>query len=136
MPRNLTAADRKSLIRLASTLPAGSDERKAILNGLAKTSRKDARKAVREAFAELKKTRMAYIDMIQARTEDLIVQAVEAERSGDRSKLWDPSDLDANAEDLMEKAKRLIGPDGPGRGIDRMSRSEMDGVFLGALYKR
>ena len=136
MPRNLTAADRKSLIRLASTLPAGSDERKAILNGLAKTSRKDARKAVREAFAELKKTRMAYIDMIQARTEDLIVQAVEAERSGDRSKLWDPSDLDANAEDLMEKAKRLIGPDGHGRGIDRMSRSEMDGVFLGALYKR
>ena len=38
MARNLTASDRKSLIRLASTLPAGSDERKAILAGLKKTA--------------------------------------------------------------------------------------------------
>lgn len=34
MSRSLTAADRRSLIRLASTLPAGSDERRAILAGL------------------------------------------------------------------------------------------------------
>ena len=38
MPRNLTASDRKSLIRLASTLPKGSPQRKAILAGLKKTS--------------------------------------------------------------------------------------------------
>lgn len=31
MPRTMTAADRKSLIRLASTLPAGSPERREIL---------------------------------------------------------------------------------------------------------
>ena len=31
MSRTLTASDRKALIRLASTLPKGSDERKAIL---------------------------------------------------------------------------------------------------------
>jgi hypothetical protein len=31
---NLTASDRKALIRLASELPKGSDERKAILSGL------------------------------------------------------------------------------------------------------
>ena len=31
MARNLTAADRSALIRLASTMPAGSDERRAIL---------------------------------------------------------------------------------------------------------
>jgi hypothetical protein len=37
MPRVLTAADRKSLIRLASSLPKGSPEKKAILAGLAKT---------------------------------------------------------------------------------------------------
>lgn len=32
--KNLTASNRKSLIRLASSLPKGSDERKAILAGL------------------------------------------------------------------------------------------------------
>jgi hypothetical protein len=36
MSRTLTAADRSALIRLASTLPAGSPERKAILAGLGK----------------------------------------------------------------------------------------------------
>ena len=34
MSRTLTASDRKSLIKLASTLPKGSPERKAILAGL------------------------------------------------------------------------------------------------------
>ena len=37
MARNLTASDRKSLIRLASTMPVGSPERKATLKGLSKT---------------------------------------------------------------------------------------------------
>ena len=36
MSRTLTAADRSALIRLASTLPAGSEERRAILAGLSK----------------------------------------------------------------------------------------------------
>lgn len=34
-PRSLTASDRSALIRLASALPTGSTERKAILAGLA-----------------------------------------------------------------------------------------------------
>ena len=34
MSRRLTASDRSALIRLASTMPAGSDERRAILSGL------------------------------------------------------------------------------------------------------
>jgi len=34
MSRRLTAADRSALIRLASTLPVGSEERRAILAGL------------------------------------------------------------------------------------------------------
>ncbi len=38
MSRSLSASDRSSLIRLASTLPAGSPERKAILAGLSKVS--------------------------------------------------------------------------------------------------
>lgn len=36
MSRKLTASDRSALIRLASTMPAGSDERRAILAGLKK----------------------------------------------------------------------------------------------------
>ena len=36
MAKTLTATDRKSLIRLASTMAVGSDERKAILAGLSK----------------------------------------------------------------------------------------------------
>ena len=43
MPRNLTAADRASLIRLASKMPKGSPERRAILSGLEKTARADRR---------------------------------------------------------------------------------------------
>ena len=34
MPRSLTSSDRARLIRLASTMPSGSAERKAILKGL------------------------------------------------------------------------------------------------------
>lgn len=41
MSRTLTAADRSALIRLASTLPAGSAERKAILAGLQKQAGPD-----------------------------------------------------------------------------------------------
>ena len=36
MPRRLTASDRTSLIRLASSLEKGSEERRAILSGLKK----------------------------------------------------------------------------------------------------
>jgi len=36
--RNLTASDRSTLIKLASSLPAGSPERKAILASLGKTA--------------------------------------------------------------------------------------------------
>ena len=40
MPRTLTASDRSSLIRLASTLEKGSEERRAILAGLKKSAGK------------------------------------------------------------------------------------------------
>jgi len=39
--KDLTATDRKALIRLASSLPKGSEERKAILAGLEKTAASD-----------------------------------------------------------------------------------------------
>lgn len=47
MPRSLTAQDRSSLIRLASALPKGSPERKAILAGLSKVSAESFEEAVR-----------------------------------------------------------------------------------------
>ena len=46
MPRNLTASDRSALIKLASTLPAGSPERKAILSGLKKATVSRAEEAL------------------------------------------------------------------------------------------
>jgi len=39
MPRSLTAADRTALIKLATSLPKGDEDRRAILAGLAKTAR-------------------------------------------------------------------------------------------------
>jgi len=38
MSRNITAPDRKNLIRIASSLPKGSEERRAILSGLQKSA--------------------------------------------------------------------------------------------------
>ena len=46
MPRTLAAADRSALIRLASNLPVGSDERKAILAGLKVALRKNLREVL------------------------------------------------------------------------------------------
>ena len=45
MSRTLTASDRKRLIKLASTLPTGSPERKAVLKGLSKTKSASRSKA-------------------------------------------------------------------------------------------
>lgn len=53
MSRILTASDRKSLIKLASTMPVGSPERKAILAGL--TSMQEPRRRSRRAFGDLKR---------------------------------------------------------------------------------
>lgn len=41
MPRDFTDSDRASLIRLASSLPAGSEERRAILAGLERSASPD-----------------------------------------------------------------------------------------------
>ena len=49
MPRTLSASDRSSLIRLASSLPAGSIEKRAILAGLQKTHRASG---VEQVFTE------------------------------------------------------------------------------------
>lgn len=81
MARTLTAADRSALIRLASTLPAGSEERRAILAGLSKSAEPTTfpdsfrRKADKLALAVYDKTRhlshvpQELVDMEIARLE-------------------------------------------------------------------
>lgn len=49
MSRSLTASDRKSLIRLAASLPKGSEDRRAILAGLKTSRTEDGRKFESEA---------------------------------------------------------------------------------------
>ena len=53
MPRKLTASDRKNLIKLASSLPKGSPERKAILAGL-KVSGSNRSKTIGSWIAQLR----------------------------------------------------------------------------------
>ena len=50
MSRNITASDRKSLIRLASGLPKGSQERRAILEGLLKVGMEHASEEARKKY--------------------------------------------------------------------------------------
>ena len=52
MARILTASDRSALIRLASTLPAGSEERRAILKGLSNVVRTASVKLTPESLLE------------------------------------------------------------------------------------
>ncbi|MBQ73283.1 MAG: hypothetical protein CMJ67_10305 [Planctomycetaceae bacterium] len=80
MPRNLTAADRSTLIRLASTLPVGSEERKAILAGLAAEGLLSDKQASRppldkEQIAEIEKE--GWPDMMsQAEASDWAVNTI------------------------------------------------------------
>jgi hypothetical protein len=57
MSRFLTASDRSSLIRLASSLPAGSAERKAILAGLAGKTASDRMELFEEIEGQIARLR-------------------------------------------------------------------------------
>jgi hypothetical protein len=59
MSRTSTASDRSVLIRLASTLPAGSAERRAILSGLSKTA---LTKGTVRAFIEVASSKLTQYD--------------------------------------------------------------------------
>ena len=65
MPRTLTASDRSALIRLASSLPVGSVERKAILSGLSKQAKMVLHRAWRDTYNKLRAARLqAYIALV------------------------------------------------------------------------
>ena len=63
MSRTFTAADRSALIRLAGTLPAGSEERKAILAGLEKASRSRMLQKVQK-MTDAERKRLSFDDVI------------------------------------------------------------------------
>ena len=89
MARTLTASDRKSLIKLASTLPKGSPERKAILAGLADS-------ASRGTF---KKDVLAALPSLKGEVEDAVKAFAKAQvESWDSSS--DATDEETRAEDL------------------------------------
>lgn len=84
MARHLTAADRSALIRLASTLPAGSEERKAILAGLEKASRSRMLQKVQK-MTDAQRKRLSFDDVIALNREqyqpavDAIVRKVTSD---------------------------------------------------------
>ncbi len=102
MARTLTASDRKALIRLASTLPAGSDERRSILSGLAKSSSsimrewrsKDSAEEQREvlgrALADTYEV-LQTVAMLAKRTEGADAQAVQTALRSVSSAMFDVS---------------------------------------------
>ena len=72
MSKSLTAADRSSLIRLASTLPKGSEERRAILAGLQKA-------ALRAGWAPVRRWMLAnWEDYTDTRGEPNMTALAEA----------------------------------------------------------
>ena len=84
--RTLTAADRSALIRLASTLPKGSPERRAILAGLAKVARSVEYRDIGKSFEV---TRNAVLNEKRGRKHKLkkgdVIQLVDWGGS-----TWDP----------------------------------------------
>jgi hypothetical protein len=78
--RNLTASDRSVLIRLASSLPSRSPQRKAILAGLGRTSSNPAQVAFNLVNGIHKdnfgKSIKSLSDVLDPRTEKALVDAV------------------------------------------------------------
>lgn len=89
MARTLTASDRRSLIRLASTLPKGSPERKAILAGLADSASR----------GNFKKDALAALPSLKDEVEEAMKAFAEAQVAS-----WDSS---ADATDEKTRAEDL-----------------------------
>lgn len=76
MPKTLTAADRKALIRLASTMAVGSPERKAILVGLNKTAGEpNVQTAIKQVVGKLVNDRT--ITKYHPKTSDTVSNGVQ-----------------------------------------------------------
>ena len=87
--KNLTATDRKSLIRLASILPVGSPERRVILGGLAQTKHASSKLQWKREVVPTRRSRRNTMvqggDIWTAETEDITYRIYSAHLDGD----WD-----------------------------------------------
>ena len=105
MARTLTASDRKTLIKMASTMPVGSPERKAILKGLSKTKVASSRKTAGEH--PLGRMSIVYFDLVM---EDYNIE--EDAGNGDafaQSLLDDPSKANALESKALKSLSRMFG---------------------------
>ena len=118
MPLTLTASDRKSLVRLASTLPVGSPERKAILAGLAKTKVSSRKTAGAHPLGPMS---TVYFSLVveEWKIED---DADEGSRSAERL-LDDPSKIQGLEDKALKNLSRMFGKEitkvkrGVGQGL-------------------
>ena len=104
MARTLTASDRRSLIRLASTLPAGSPERKAILNGLSKT-----KVSSRKTAGEHPLGRMAIVYFDLAMEDYNIEEDADEGDAFAQSLLDDPRKANALESKALKSLSRMFG---------------------------
>ena len=114
MSRTLTAADRSALIRLASTLPSGSDDRRAILKGLVKSA------------GEIIPDDLFYDVKDLAREEAATLWGYD---SGHRYSPPDQSEYGrANRElvNLLQKIQRDYGEDGLDEALDAVASVQYD----------
>ena len=109
MSRTLTAADRSSLIRLASTMEKGSPERKAILAGLSKKGLDmvdaiDLRGGVEDSFQSMlpNGVRGDLDEVVEISPRDAVVTA---SLSFDLRKLKTPKDVATVVEFLMKETQ-------------------------------
>jgi hypothetical protein len=111
MSRTLTAADRSALIRLANTMPAGSEERRAILAGLQKQARPVNKSLMNKAHSLLERGTK------RLRTHDVFGDVYDLHS---RKTHWsgDPSESaifyfvggDRKKRDLEQAAKKALAP--------------------------
>ena len=100
MAKTLTATDRKALIKLASLLPAGSGERKAILAGLEKTSSLMGRDFL-TSFVDHKKYRSTLRTLnTDEQSQDLLQQV--------RGELVDRLTPDSSTERALNRLSNLV----------------------------
>lgn len=116
MTRKLTASDRKSLIRLASSLPKGSPKRRAILAGLQKTSAsvwagRDSDRVVVELDTRRESIWKGKATVAEAKKMDQYLSALH--QMAEENDLARLSDIDDEIKYLLEEKNQIGKKYGP-----------------------
>lgn len=112
---NLTASDRKALIRLASSLPKGSEERRAILAGLgSKRSSKDPARRAKDALDtldELESDRLEVTGDVLDVLNEIKRGGTPSENPADRADSYFRKDLEDWLEVLRDQGRETVFAD-------------------------